>query len=334
METMKSYNIPIFVPHYGCPHQCIFCNQRTITGCDKPVSGAYAKEIVESYLKTLPREHARIEAAFFGGSFTAIDPRLRRELLLAVQPYLERGEIHGIRLSTRPDYIDRGILEELMQFGVTTVELGVQSMDDRVLSAAGRGHSASDVRNAVSQIRQYPFSLGLQMMTGLPEDSPEGSIKTAEQLIALNPDFVRIYPTMVFSGTKLYELWKSGAYQPQTTDEAVSLCAALYERFFAAGIPVIRIGLPENKEAASGPQHASFGELVESECYKNRFFRMLSAHPDKKPHFLVAKRELSKAIGNKRRNLIALEQKTGQKAQIKESEKLSFGEIKFMEKEE
>ena len=110
------------------------------------------------------------------------------------------------------------------------------------------------------------------MMTGLPEDSPEGSIKTAEQLIALNPDFVRIYPTLVFRGTRLFDLWKSGAYQPQTTDEAVSLCAALYERFFAAGIPVIRIGLPENKEAASGPQHASFGELVESECYKTVSF--------------------------------------------------------------
>ncbi len=331
---MKCYNIPIFVPHYGCPHQCVFCNQNTITGSAEPASGEGTKKIVESYLKTLPRNHARIEAAFFGGSFTAINPELRRELLHAVQPYLERGEIHGIRLSTRPDYIDHDILEELVQFGVTTIELGVQSMDDRVLTAAGRGHSANDVRNAVSKIRQYPFSLGLQMMTGLPKDSPEGSIHTAEQLIAQKPDFVRIYPTLVFSGTKLYELWKSGAYQPQTTEEAVPLCAALYERFFAAGIPVIRIGLPENKEAIAGPQHPSFGELVESECYKNRFLRLLSSHPGKKPHFLVAKRELSKAIGNKRRNLIALEQKTGQKAQIKESEKLSLGEVEFMEKEE
>lgn len=326
---MRCYNIPIFVPHYGCPHQCVFCNQHSITGSAEPVSGRSAKKLVESYLKTLPKENARIEAAFFGGSFTGIDPKLRRELLLAVSPFLKRGEIQGIRLSTRPDYIDREVLEELLEFGVTTIELGVQSMNDEVLQASERGHSAGDVERAVSEIRKFPFSLGLQMMTGLPGDSWERSLETARKLIAQKPDFVRIYPTLVLEGTRLCELWRCGAYQPQTLEEAVALCAELYELFQKSEIPVIRIGLPETQGTLAGPVHAAFGELVESACYQKRFLRMLSEQPEREPHFLVAKKELSKAIGNRQKNLLELSEKTGKRAEIRGSERLLKGEIDF-----
>ena len=166
--TMKTYNIPIFVPHRGCPFDCVFCNQKRITGTQKEVTADDVHNIIGEYLKTLPSKNRRIEAAFFGGSFTGIPINEQSELLAAANEYLKKGEIDGIRLSTRPDYIDKEILDNLLKYGVTTIELGVQSMDDSVLKSSNRGHTRKDVINAVKLIKEYPFTLGLQMMTGLP----------------------------------------------------------------------------------------------------------------------------------------------------------------------
>lgn len=304
---MRYYNIPIFVPHYGCPFDCVFCNQKHITGESKKVDAERTRHIITEHLKTLPPSGKRAEAAFFGGSFTAIAPKLQEELLAAAYEFVKTGEIDGIRLSTRPDFIDDEIMQRLMRYGVTAVELGVQSMDNGVLRAAGRGHTDADVVQAVETIRKYPVELGLQMMTGLPGDDGTQSIYTAERIISLKPDCVRIYPTLVIRDTKLCRLYENGAYRPQTLDAAVSLAAVLLEKFRSSNINVIRIGLAATEEIspggalAAGPYHAAFGELVEGEIYYNKMQSLLNGSHF--AEFAVNPSEISKAIGNKKRNI-------------------------------
>ena len=225
--TMKTYNIPIFVPHRGCPFDCVFCNQKRITGTQKEVTADDVHNIIGEYLKTLPSKNRRIEAAFFGGSFTGIPINEQSELLAAANEYLKKGDIDGIRLSTRPDYIDKEILDNLLKYGVTTIELGVQSMDDSVLKSSNRGHTRKDVINAVRLIKEYSFTLGLQMMTGLPGDTDEKSLYTADEIIKLKPDIVRIYPTLTIKDTFLEKMYLTGKYQPQSVDEAVNLAKQL-----------------------------------------------------------------------------------------------------------
>ncbi|MGN0163001.1 MAG: elongator complex protein 3, partial [Candidatus Ornithomonoglobus sp.] len=205
---MRKYNIPIFVPHKGCPFDCVFCNQNRITGHIKvkDVTPDEVTETIEEYLATLPKENRAVETAFFGGSFTGIPMEEQSALMERVQPYIEDGRIDGIRLSTRPDYISPEILDNLKRYHVTTIELGVQSMEDSVLKAANRGHTARQVKDAVRLIREYDFDLGLQMMTGLPGDTPQHSIETARQLTPLRPDCVRIYPTLTIKDTYLEKL--------------------------------------------------------------------------------------------------------------------------------
>lgn len=304
---MKYYNIPIFVPHYGCPFDCVFCNQKHITGEREEVTGARAEEIIRQHLKTLPKQGRRVEAAFFGGSFTAVCPALQEELLAAAYKFLESGDIDGIRLSTRPDFIDDAVLERLMRYGVTTIELGVQSMDDTVLACAGRGHTAADVEKAVSVIRKYPVSLGLQMMTGLPGDTDERSIETARRIISLAPDCVRIYPTLVIRDTELCGMYERGEYMPQTLDAAVSLAARLIEMFRQAEIEIIRVGLAATDEISpggalvAGPYHSAFGELAEGEIFYNEM--LCSLGEDNAAVFAVNPRDISKAVGNSKRNI-------------------------------
>jgi len=221
---MKTYNIPIFVPHRGCPFDCVFCNQKRITGTQKEVTADDVHNIIGEYLKTLPSKNRRIEAAFFGGSFTGIPINEQSELLAAANEYLKKGDIDGIRLSTRPDYIDKEILDNLLKYGVTTIELGVQSMDDSVLKSSNRGHTRKDVINAVKLIKEYPFTLGLQMMTGLPGDTDEKSLYTADEIIKLKPDIVRIYPTLTIKDTFLEKMYLTGKYKPQSVDEAGKFC--------------------------------------------------------------------------------------------------------------
>ena len=313
---MKKYNIPIFVPHKGCPYDCVFCNQNRITGNLKETTPLDVTNTIEEYLKTLPKSNRNIEVAFFGGSFTGIPIVEQSALMERVTPYIKSGVIDGIRLSTRPDYISREILDNLKKYGVTTIELGVQSMVDSVLKAANRGHSEQDVINAVRLIREYDFSLGLQMMTGLPGDTYEYSIETAKRIIALKPDLVRIYPTLTIKDTYLEKLYHVGKYTPQTLDDAVSLAKELLLMFEKADITVIRIGLQptdeinEDASVVAGPFHASFGELVESAVYYDMIKERLTGMSGKVTVYVNPK-EISKATGNKRSNIIKIKEKTG-----------------------
>lgn len=330
---MRKYNIPIFVPHKGCPYDCVFCNQNRITGNIKETTPLDVTNTIEQYLKTLPKADRNIEVAFFGGSFTGIPIDEQSALMERVTPYIKSGMIDGIRLSTRPDYISREILDNLKKYGVTTIELGVQSMVDSVLKAANRGHSEDDVKNAVRLIREYDFSLGLQMMTGLPGDTNEYSIETAKRIIALKPDFVRIYPTLTIKDTYLEKLYRMGKYTPQTLDDAVVLAKELLLMFEKADITVIRIGLQptdeinENASVVAGPFHASFGELVESAVYYDLITEQLSNISGKATVF-VNPMEISKATGNKRSNIIKIKEQTGIDIKIAGDKSLAKREVR------
>ena len=305
---MKTYNIPIFVPHKGCPFDCVFCNQKRITGKIGSVEPDDVRNTIEEYLKTLPQSGCIIEAAFFGGSFTGIPIDEQSRLLSVAKEFKDSGKIHGIRLSTRPDYIDTEILDNLLKYGVTTIELGVQSMDNDVLLKAGRGHSEEQVREAVALIKKYPFNLGLQMMTGLPGDTDENSIKTAEKIIKLRPDMVRIYPTLTIRDTQLEDMYLRGEYVPQSVEEAVELSKTLLLMFEENNITVIRIGLQstdeicENGSVVAGPVHSAFRELVESSIYFDAIKSKLGE--TKNADVYVNPSEISKATGNKRTNIL------------------------------
>ncbi len=327
---MRYYNIPIFVPHYGCPFDCVFCNQKHITGEEELPCKERTEQIIKEHLATLPKTNRRLEAAFFGGSFTAIDTTLQLELLSAAYEYVKSGDIDGIRLSTRPDFIDDEILARLISFGVTTIELGVQSMDDEVLRRSERGHTAEDVRNAVEIIKKYPVRLGLQMMTGLPHDTAEKSLATAEKIIELKPDFVRIYPTLVIRDTRLCDMYERGEYQPQNLDAAVELASKLMEKFRKNGIAVIRAGLAATEEISvggslvAGPFHSAFGELCEGEIFYNKM--LSSIKDDKTATFLVNPKDISKVIGNKAKNTDRLKSK-GINVTFIQDENVRLGEI-------
>lgn len=309
---MKHYNIPIFVPHKGCPNDCVFCNQKKITGALKDITVEDVYNTIEEHLKTLPKDNRIIEVAFFGGSFTGIDFDMQGQFLSAAHKYIKSGEIDGIRLSTRPDYIDRKILEQLRKYNVTTIELGVQSLDKDVLEMSNRGHTENDVYEAVKLIKEYGFSLGLQMMTGLPGDNNEKSIQTAKKILSLKPDFVRIYPTLVLKDTKLEEMYKNGEYSPQEIDDAVMLCKKLLLLFEEANISVIRISLQTTDEISpngslvAGPFDSQFRELVESEIYFDKFMSELKNVVFKNAIIHVNTKEVSKAIGPKKSNIIRI----------------------------
>ncbi|MCH5212328.1 MAG: radical SAM protein [Oscillospiraceae bacterium] len=334
---MRKYNIPIFVPHKGCPFDCVFCNQNRITGHIKSVTPDEVTDIIERYLATIEaastnRNEYIIEVAFFGGSFTGIQIEEQSALMERVEPYIKSGRIDGIRLSTRPDYISREILDNLKRYNVTAIELGVQSLVPEVLEASNRGHTPEQVKAAVSLIRKYDFSLGLQMMTGLPGDTPERSEYTAEQIIAMKPDCVRIYPTLTIKDTALETLYKRGEYVPETLDEAVELSKNLLLMFEAAGIAVIRIGLQptdeinEDASVVAGPFHASFGELVESAVYYD-IARTQIMGMTGDIEIYVNPREISKMTGNRRSNIIKLQKEFNITVKIKGDSNLEKREV-------
>lgn len=269
----KYYIIPIFVPHLGCPHDCIFCNQKKITGSIEIVKKDDVEKTIDEYLSTIDRNNSYVEISFFGGSFTGIPIDYQIELLSVAKDALDKGRIDNIRLSTRPDYINDFILEHLKKFGVGVIELGVQSMDDEVLKIAERGHTPLDVIKASNLIKSYGFKLGHQVMIGLPKDNLEKDIYTAKEIIKLKPDFVRIYPVLVIKNTKLESLYNMGLYNPLSLDKAVEICKQLYILFIKNDIQIIRIGLQAtdkinvNKDVVAGPFHPAFRELVESSIY-------------------------------------------------------------------
>ena len=271
-------------------------------------TGEDVKCAIEAALHSFKEKDRFSEVAFFGGSFTAIEQKLQEELLSAAYPYVKSGDIDGIRCSTRPDAISDDILMRLVHFGVTTVELGAQSMDEEVLMYSLRGHTAEDVRVASKLIHEYGIDLGLQMMTGLPGDTFEKDIKTAKEIIALSPACVRIYPTLVLAGTHLCEMYQNGQYIAQTVDEAVDICAILYEMFVTANIRVLRMGLMSSGEinemsqsVVAGPCHSSFGELVKSRVLLDKL-RHDAIKEEDKMVVHVHPKEISMAIGNCKHN--------------------------------
>ncbi len=302
--------IPVFVPHLGCPHACVFCNQRRISGAEKPADAGAVREAIRR-AETLPRGKKR-ELAFYGGSFTAIPEDLQLALLTAAKEALDAGAIDAIRLSTRPDAIDDVVLARLKTHGVETVELGAQSMDDTVLRVSNRGHTALDVLHASEKVKAAGFRLILQMMTGLPGDTPGRCVETARRIIRCRPDGVRIYPTVIVKDTELYDLWQRGAYREHTVEDAVSICARIVPLFERAGIPVIRLGLNPTEElsggaAAGGAYHPALGELVKSRILRNEAARLLQgAKPGSVVTLEVHPSQVSQMTGQHRQNLAAL----------------------------
>jgi radical SAM superfamily enzyme len=316
-DYRKHVNIPIFISHEGCPNDCVFCNQRKITAKAKAMTVHEVSEQINTYYSTLD-DKTYIELAFFGGSFTGIDQSLQESYLKLAADYKKAGRIHAIRLSTRPDYITKEILDRLKYYEVDTIELGVQSFNEEVLKASNRGHLVTDVYKAVRLIKDYGFLLGIQLMVGLPEDTKERAIMSSKLASLLKPDFVRIYPTLVIKETELSELCNQGKYQPLSIDEAVDWTKEMYKVFLTDHIPVIRIGLQptdliaEGKEVLYGPFHPAFRQLVESAYFLELISNTLSAPGtsiDKSSviEILCNPRDLSQVIGHRRSNILRLE---------------------------
>ena len=305
--------IPVFVPHVGCPNDCVFCNQRRISGVVRPITPEEVSCAIREGAAVTPNGVER-QLAFYGGSFTAIPVGEQIALLEAAQPYLADGTLTSLRLSTRPDAIDEEVLQRLKRYGVKTIELGAQSMDDTVLTLAGRGHTAEAVSNAARMVKDHGFTLILQMMTGLPGDEDgQASLLTAKAIAALKPHGVRIYPTVVVRDTALYEQWQAGSYREHTVEAAVDICARIVPIFDEAGIPVIRLGLNPTEDlsagdAAGGAYHPALGELVRSRMMLNTVReRLRGCKAGERVLIEVGKGRLSQMIGQKRCNVKALQ---------------------------
>ena len=305
---MKHINVALFVTHKGCPHMCSFCNQKTISGFSKDVT----KEDIQSAAtialsKMSESDRGKGEIAFFGGSFTMIEREYMIYLLESAQPYIQSGGFNGIRISTRPDGISDEICQILKKYGVTAVELGAQSLCDRVLSLNERGHTAQDVTNAMELLKKYGFETGLQMMTGLYGSKDEDSIETAEKIIELGPDTIRIYPTVVLENTRLAALYREGVYSPAGVEESAELCAELIEMFEKANIKIIRVGLHSGgdveKGFVAGAYHPAFKEICESKIYLKKALAALSDMEKGYYEITVSNREKSKMTGQKRCNI-------------------------------
>ena len=301
---MKHINIPGFIPHLGCPNDCVFCNQKHISGtsCFDKYS---VKDIILKALSTVDTEKFETEIAFFGGSFTAIERSYMTSLLEAAHPFVQSGDVSGIRISTRPDCIDSDVLALLKKYGVTAIELGAQSMDNEVLAANDRGHTAEDVEKASRLIRENGFELGLQMMTGLYKSTPEKDLQTAEKIAEIKPDTVRIYPVVILRGTRLGELFESGEYVPYSFDTAAEICADLLTLFEQKGIRVIKLGLHASEtveeDMLGGFYHPAFREICEGILFR----REIEKNTEHKNNYtvFVAPNAVSKAAGQKRCNI-------------------------------
>lgn len=316
----KEYIIPIFVPHLGCPNNCTFCNQKKISGQTKMVTKQDVMDTIEYYLKNFKDDHKYVEVAFFGGSFTAIEKEKQEELLEAVQEYIHNKKVHSIRVSTRPDCIDKDILKRLKKYNVKTIELGVQSTNNYILSRCKRGHTGEDVKKASKLIRRYGFVLGHQMMVGLPESTKQDEINTAKELIKLKPEIVRIYPVLVIKDTELAEEYQRGEYTPLTVGQAVERCKEIVDLFNRKKITVIRIGLqnteeitdPSLKESSvvAGPYHPAFRQLVESSMWYDSIVNEIKKvnAKVKKVRIKANDKNVNNIIGHKKENITKLKE--------------------------
>lgn len=299
---LRHYTIPIFVPELACPNRCVFCNQQKISGTLCQPSDIEIHEIITERLFTIPAG-SEVEIGFFGGNFTGIPMDEQEHLLLLVQPYLKQGRVSAIRLSTRPDYIDQQRLDLLKAYDVRTIELGAQSLDEEVLKLTGRGHTVEDVRKASQMILDNGFSLGLQMMIGLPGDTTEKSEHTAREIIRLGATSARIYPTLVIRDTELETLYLEGKYIPLTIEEAVAWAKEIVLIFENAGVSIIRLGLHpsegllQGRNLVGGPFHVSFAELVHTEIWNDLLRPLMESASEKDIRIAVAEGQVNAAVG-------------------------------------
>lgn len=311
----KEYIIPIFVPHLGCPNDCTFCNQKKISGQKTNVTEKQVSETIEYFLSNFKDNTKKVEVAFYGGSFTGIPPQTQEELLSAAYEYIKQGKVHSIRISTRPDYINKENLKLLKKYNVQTIELGVQSTNDFILKKCKRGHTFEDVKKASKLIRKNKFILGHQMMVGLPESTQNDEIRTAKDLIKLKPKIVRIYPVLVIKDTKLEQEYLNGEYTPNTLEQAVETSSILLKMFNKKKIDVIRIGLQntdeicssENKtsQVVAGPYHPAFRQLVESRIFYDKIADKIKKLNSKVRNIkvLVNSKCINNFVGHKRENI-------------------------------
>ena len=341
----KEYIIPIFVPHLGCPNECTFCNQKKISGQTKMVTAKDVKDTIEYFINHFKDEEKYIEVAFFGGSFTGIEIEKQEELLQAAYEYIEKGIVNSIRISTRPDYIDKTILKRLKKYNVKTIELGVQSTNDYILKKSKRGHTYEDVKKASKLIRRHGFVLGHQMMIGMLDSTKLDEIRTAKELIKLKPKIVRIYPVLVIKGTELEEQMEKGEYTPLTVGQAVDRTKEVMTLFNNKKIDVIRIGLqntdtitdPENpqSEVVAGPYHPAFRQLVEGNMWYDAILSRIKKFSTKvkKIEILANDVNINNIIGHKKENIEKLKDIYDVEVVVKPDDRIKPGkyEINILE---
>lgn len=337
----KQYIIPIFVPHLGCPNDCIFCNQKSISGQQKMITKEDVKKTIEFYLENIRDKQAKKEVAFFGGSFTGIEKEKQEELLKTAYEYIKSGEINSIRVSTRPDYIDKQRLKLLKKYKVETIELGVQSANDYILKRSNRGHNFEDVKRASRLIRWNGFKLGHQMMIGLPESTRIDEINTAKELIKLKPKMVRIYPVLVIKSTKLEKEYLEEKYTPLTVVQAVEISKELVKMFNKKGIEIIRIGLQntdtitdpdeEGSEVVAGPYHPAFRQLVESGLWYDAIVEKIKKLnvKVKKVQVTVNPQDANNVIGHKKENIEKLKEMYTLDLIVKQDSSIKNGKMKI-----
>lgn len=337
----KQYIIPIFVPHLGCPNDCIFCNQKSISGQQKMITKEDVKKTIEFYLENIRDKQAKKEVAFFGGSFTGVEKEKQEELLKTAYEYIKSGEINSIRVSTRPDYIDKQRLKLLKKYKVETIELGVQSANDYILKRSNRGHNFEDVKRASRLIRWNGFKLGHQMMIGLPESTRIDEINTAKELIKLKPKMVRIYPVLVIKNTKLEKEYLEEKYTPLTVVQAVEISKELVKMFNKKGIEIIRIGLQntdtitdpdeEGSEVVAGPYHPAFRQLVESGLWYDAIVEKIKKLnvKVKKVQVTVNPQDANNVIGHKKENLEKLKEMYTLDLIVKQDSSIKNGKMKI-----
>jgi len=305
--------IPIFIPHKGCPHHCLFCNQQKISGCQEAVADRLdISEIIDTWLARSPLKK-KVQVAFYGGSFTCLPRREQMVMLAVVQPYLAAGKVDCIRLSTRPDCIDPEICQLLREFRVGVVELGVQSFNNDVLAENRRGHNADQCRTAFALLKASGMEVGLQLMPGLPGESTCSFLRGIDEVVRMRPDFVRLYPVLVVKESGLEEQYRQNLYQPQSLNQAIALTVRAYTKLQAAGIKVVRMGLQPSeslsKNFVAGPYHPAFGELVVSRLWLKRIrVRLAQLAPEEKLCLHISNRDHGAVVGMRKSNIRRLEQ--------------------------
>lgn len=297
--------IPVFVPHYGCPNDCIFCNQVKITNKNYIEDLTKTRLDIEEYLTFFSNKKNETQIAFYGGSFTGLEKSVMIEYLKIANEFIEKKLVDSIRLSTRPDYINDEILKTLKEYNVKTIELGVQSLNEEVLRLNNRGHNSKVVYEASGKIKEYGFQLGLQQMVGLYKDSYERSLYTAKEFVKINPDFVRIYPTLVIKDTELEYIYRLGKYNPLSLEEAIEYIKPIYMMYYVNKINIIRIGLQPTEninidgDVVAGPFHAAFKQMLLQNLYEEIVSEKISELKNKN-HIKIYtnNKELSYIVGN------------------------------------